>query len=251
MPQRIDPTWATEVLDWWVERADEALRGSNGTREDPFCRSGPRTDVLLGRELQTRRVIKAVLGMEEVPVLVRSLGAHNFVELQAGLDLVRRALGHLATADETARHITGTSAPTMAADSFHALVWDAASRLWSDGHHGQAVQRAATFLNAHVQDLTGRRDVSDGALMAQAFSLSSPEPSKPRLRWPGDDEDLTVRSMRTGLLQFSQGCFAAIRNPATHRTEDATVQEALEQLATLSTLARWIDECDLVETQSR
>ena len=212
--ESVDPTWANEVLEWWVEHADAALIGSDNRRRFKFCHSGPQTDALLARELQTRRVIQVVLGLDRVEALVRPVGAaDNFLELQTGLDSARRALGHLATAAETAQHITGSSAPTMAADSLHPLIWDAASRLWHDDHHGQAVQRAVTFLNAHVQDLTGRRDVSDSGLMAQAFSASPPEPGKPRLRWPGDDTDLTVKAMRTGLLQFSQGCFPAIRNP--------------------------------------
>lgn len=249
MPRTVDPTWAKEVLEWWVEHGDAALRTRYG-REHTFTESGPATDTMLERELQTRQVIGVVLGLNKTPELVCAVPGHNYVELQSGLDLARRALGHLATAAETARHITGTSAPTMAADSLHPLVWEAASKLWHDGHHAQAIQRAATFLNAHVQDLTGRRDVSDGTLMAQAFSPNPPEETKPRLRWPGDDTDLTVKAMRTGLLQFSQGCFAAIRNPATHGTADIVPQEALEQLAILSTLARWIDGCGLIEVES-
>lgn len=247
MPLSIDPVWAKGVLDWWIEHADAALLDGRSRREFAFCASGPRTDAMLAREHQTRRVISTVLGVTKVDALVRPLNSHNFVELQNGLDLARRALGKLATDAETAQHITGTSAPTMAADSLHPLIWDAAAKLWGDGHHGSAVQRAATFLNAHVQELTGRRDMSDSALMAQVFSPNQPEPGKPRLRWPGDDSDLTVRAMRSGLLQFGQGCFLAIRNPATHSTEDLPAQEALEQLATLSTLARWIDGCELAE----
>ena len=250
MPETIDPAWANEVLEWWVKHADAALTKDGQRREYEFCRSGRDTDELLGRELQTRRVIKVVLGIDKVGALVRPLGQHNFVELQSGLDLARRALGKLATAEETAQYITGTSAPTMAADSLHPLIWDAASKLWQDEHHGPAVQRAATFHNAHVQDLTGRRDVSDSALMAEVFSANPPRDGKPRLRWPGDQEDLTVKTMRAGLLHFSQGCFMAIRNPATHSTSDASAQEALEQLAILSTLARWIDQCELVELES-
>lgn len=250
MAQTVDPAWAKEVLDWWVEHADAALLDGKSRRELAFCKSGPRTDAMLEREQQTRRVIGVVLGLGKVDGLVRPLGQHNFVELQSGLDLARRALGVLATAAETAQHITGTSAPTMAADSLHPLIWNAASTLWHDGHHGAAVQRAATFLNAHVQDLTGRRDMSDSGLMAQVFSANEPEAGKPRLRWPGEDTDLTVKAMRTGLLQFGQGCFMAIRNPATHSTAEAVVQEALEQLSVLSTLARWIDGCQLVEAET-
>lgn len=251
MTLSVDPQWAKQVLDSWVQQADAALKDErSGRREYEFCSSGPKTDALLARESQARRVIEAVLGLDHVGPLVRPLGQHNFVELQTGLDLARRALGQLATAAETAQYITGSSAPTMAADSLHPLIWDAASKLWQDEHHGPAVQRAATFLNAHVQDLTGRRDVSDSTLMAQVFSASPPEKDKPRLRWPGDDKDLTVKAMRAGMLQFSQGCFMAIRNPATHGTSDTSAQEALEQLAVLSTLARWIDQCDLVTVRS-
>jgi hypothetical protein len=249
VPESVDPAWGKEVLEWWIEHGDAALKVNPGARhpEHTFCAGGPAVNVMLEREMQTRRVIGVVLGIQDVEALVRPLGNRTFVELQTGIDLARRALGHLSTDAETAAHIQGTSAPTMAADSLHRLVWDAASRLWHDGHHSSAVQRAATFLNAHVQDLTGRKDVSDSALMAQVFSPSPPEQGKPRIRWPGDDTDLTVKAMRTGLLQFGQGCFAAIRNPATHGTTDMVPQEALEQLAVLSTLARWIDQCDLLE----
>jgi len=96
---------------------------------------------------------------------------------------------------------------------------------------------------------TGRHDVSDVTLMAQAFSLSAPEPGKPRLRWPGDDDNLTVKAMRIGILNVAQGVYSAIRNPAIHGTGELPRQVAFEQLATLSTLARWIDGCELVTNQ--
>jgi len=249
--QTVDPDWAKQVLEWWVEHADEALTRLSGRRDYSYCKPGPHTDALLLREGQTRQVIRLVLRLEKVGPLVQPWGnGAQFVELGAGANLARRALGHLETMAETAKFITGTSAPTMAADAMHPLVWDAASKLWSNGHHGQAVQRAATFLNAHVQDLVGRHDVSDNTLMAQVFSPSPPEEGKPRLRWPGEDTNLTVKAMRSGTLQFAQGCFMAIRNPATHGTDEANRQEALEQLAVLSTLARWIDKCELVKADA-
>lgn len=251
MPETVDPEWARGVLTWWVEHGNAALTGKGSNLDHTYCDASPTTDAMLERELQTRRVIGVVLGIRNVkPLIVAIPGGYNILELRDGINLARQALGYLANAAETARHIHGSSAPTMAADSLHPLVWDAASKLWHDGHHAPAVQRAATFLNAHVQDLTGRRDVSDSALMAQVFSPNPPEEGKPRLRWPGDDNDLTVRAMRTGLLQFGQGCFAAVRNPATHSTADMEPQEALEQLAILSTLARWIDQCDLLAAET-
>ncbi len=47
-------------------------------------------------------------------------------------------------------------------------------------------------------------------------------------------------------MEFSAGCFTAIRNPAVHEHElDLPEQVALEQLAAFSLLACWIDECDV------
>lgn len=134
----------------------------------------------------------------------------------------------------------------MSAAALHVTIWSAASKHWDVGHYAAGVQRAATFLNAHVQDRTSRTNASDSDLMKQTFSLDVPQEGKPRLRWPGDDDDLTVKAMRVGILNLAQGVFSAIRNPVTHSTEDMERQEALEQLATLSILARWIDRCELV-----
>lgn len=50
-----------------------------------------------------------------------------------------------------------------------------------------------------------------------------------------------------GILNMAQGVFAAIRNPSSHSTDELPKQEALEQLATLSILARWVERCELVE----
>ncbi|WP_353953723.1 TIGR02391 family protein [Knoellia sp. S7-12] len=174
------------------------------------------------------------------------MARHKFVELQNGLDLARRAWsprdsgrdGTLHHRDFSADHGRRLSAPVGLGCGVEAVAWCPLRRSGPASGH---------LLNAHAHDLTGRRDVSDSGLMAQVFSLSPPEPGKPRLRWPGDDSDLNVKAMRTGLLQFSQGCFMAIRNPMTHSTDENVEQKALEQLAVLSMLARWIEEWELVE----
>lgn len=51
--------------------------------------------------------------------------------------------------------------------------------------------------------------------------------------------------MNDGLRQFAPGMQMTIRNPAAHSLDELTDQEALERLAALSLLARWVDECDL------
>jgi hypothetical protein len=240
----VDTDRAIEVLEWWIAAARRAPGSSSGS-------VSPGTAVfaeLQAREDQTRRVLAHVQGSSSLPDILSHSMYNDDYWVSGGIRQAEYALGKLRT-DAQTRAILGSVAPTMAADALHPLIWDAASKRWDAGHYSDAVQRAATFLNANVQDATGRRDVSDSALMQQTFSLEPPQPERPRLRWPGNDDDLNVKTMRVGILNMAQGVFSAIRNPATHSTDDVERQEALEQLATLSILARWIDRCELVTVE--
>jgi hypothetical protein len=61
MAQTVDPEWARDVLQWWIKAGQKALaNGRSNAREFEFCTAGPLTDEMLGRELQTRTVIKTV-----------------------------------------------------------------------------------------------------------------------------------------------------------------------------------------------
>jgi hypothetical protein len=71
-----------------------------------------------------------------------------------------------------------------------------------------------------------------------------PAPRQPRLRFPGDRSSDTWRRRQNGGKQFGAGCAEGIRNPAAHDPDLILPEQiALEQLAALSALARWIDEC--------
>lgn len=234
------------ALEWWVKKAGEARSRTNVKTYDFGPRDSAKMKELREREDQTRRILHRVLGLETLPVILQGSGTSDSVWVVGGMTLCEYALGRLRTQAETAAML-GPVAPTMAADQLHPTIWRAASSLWDDGHYRAAVQKAATQLNADVQTKTGRYDVSDVVLMQQAFALTSPEKGKPRLRWVGDEDDLTVKAMRGGILNVAQGVYSAIRNPAIHGTGEMPRQVAFEQLATLSTLARWIDGCELVE----
>lgn len=245
----MDETWAIERLEWWIENARAArTRGysasAGGQRTYGFTYdTNSRYKSLREVSAQTQSIIARVLDRNDVPSLLRRVDDAYWVD--AGIELAEHALAVTKTRSET-RSKLGTNAPAMKADALHVTIWQAAAGRWESGHYSDAVQRAATALSGHVKDRTGRYELGDSDLVSQAFSLSPPQEGKPRLRWPGTDSDLTVKSMRTGLLNLSQGVFAAIRNTATHTTVELPKQEALEQLATLSLLARWIDECELV-----
>ncbi|WP_160145456.1 TIGR02391 family protein [Arthrobacter sp. SLBN-53] len=102
-------------------------------------------------------------------------------------------------------------------------------------------------MTADLLQFTDRRDIDDTSQWQQAFSKDDPEPGKPRRRWPGDQTDKTVVSTNNGLRQFAPGAQMTIRNPATHGTGEMTPQGAIERLSVLSLLARWVDECNLIE----
>ena len=136
--------------------------------------------------------------------------------------------------------------PRVGAEAMHPLVWGAAQRLWRDHHFRHAVAAAAEALIAQVKSRTERNDVPETALWQETFSERDPVPGKPRLRWPGDPADRAVKNMNDGLRLFAAGVQMTIRNTATHPAADLSEQEALERLATLSLLARWLDECELV-----
>ncbi len=244
----VDEEWVKERLEWWVKTARAARVTSYSTQRGTTTHGFTREDnskyqSLRTASAQTLTIIRRVLNRNDVPSLMRRVDQAYWLE--EGIEFAEHALALIATRRET-REKLGSAAPSMKADALHPTIWRAAAGRWESGHYSDAVQRAATALSGQVKDLTGRYELGDNDLMAQAFSLSPPQEGKPRLRWPGNDSDLTVKSMRSGLLNMSQGAFAAIRNIATHTTADLPKQEALEQLATLSLLARWIDQCEVV-----
>jgi hypothetical protein len=126
-------------------------------------------------------------------------------------------------------------------------VWEGARSLWQSGHLRQAVVDAAKRINAETQNKVGTRVISETDLMNQAFSDDPPKADRPRLRLPEDDDGKTAKSMRRGIRAYAEGCFAAIRNPASHDDLDEVAHDdALEQLAAFSVLARWIDRAEVV-----
>jgi hypothetical protein len=151
--------------------------------------------------------------------------------------------------DAEIRERLGDNAPRLSAGSMHPWVWDGARALWGSGHFREAVTAAARQVNAETQNKVGRRDVSETKLFQNVFSLSEPKQGEPRLRLMKDDGSDTFRSVHRGAMAFAEGCYAAIRNPNSHEVNlpELAENEALEQLAAFSVLARWVDTADVVQ----
>ncbi|WET78672.1 TIGR02391 family protein [Amycolatopsis sp. QT-25] len=136
----------------------------------------------------------------------------------------------------------GENAPELSAAELHPWIWGGAKSLWQSGHFREAVEGAIRKLNAETQNKVDRRDVSETDLFRQAFSLDDPKTGRARLRRMKDDGSDTYRSVQRGAMNLAEGVFAGIRNPLSHEADqELSEQEALEYLAALSVLARWVD----------
>ncbi len=143
------------------------------------------------------------------------------------LPRVRRVLAILKTWGELASGEDDMVPPFLPFAAMDWLVSDAAIPLWEAGKYRQAVNDAATRLNAFTQDRLGRHDISDSDLMAQAFSDKPPERGKPRLRCPGDQGSMTVRTMQRGAMFMAMGVFHTLPPPDLSALSDPAVAEAM------------------------
>ena len=170
------------------------------------------------------------------------------MDLKSAIKATVRLIGILERQDDYER-IFGPAGPTLAARQLHPWVWNAVATLWDDGHYEPAVHEAAKAVELRTQLEIDRRDLDGKDLYSKAFSLDDPQPGAPRLRFPDIDRAEQPKrwtSAHEGAMFLGMGCAQGIRNPQAHPSDDITEQEALEQLAALSVLARWVDECEAV-----
>lgn len=152
--------------------------------------------------------------------------------------------------DAEAADDSGT--PGFVPSKLHPLVWSAAADHWTSHKRRVAVREAAEALTATWRERLGRTDVDGTVFWEQSLSAGEPAPGRPKLVWPGDDVDKTVKSMRGGtrnmakaLSDLATGVSLAIRNVTTHAGGELSEQEGLERLAAYSYLARLLDQCQI------
>ena len=183
---------------------------------------------------------------------------HREAAIRAKEELIR---------SEELRANLGDDAPEISAADLHRWVWSGAASLWQSGHFRSAVEDAAKKVNAETQNKLRRRDLSETKLFQDAFSENAPSTDRPRLRRMPDDGSDTCKSVQRGARALAEGIYAGIRNPLSHEPDqdlsaralaegiyagirnplshepdqDLSEQVALEYLAALSVLARWVD----------
>jgi hypothetical protein len=225
----VDNDSAASVLDEHLRLIDEAEQAAWLTRDRKVAMQR------LNEHSQAANAVLWQLGFG-------SIGGTTLSWQRNSRGTIRRALSRLAAwkqMDETAK-LAGQ--PALPLNLLHRRVASAAWPLWVKGNYRHAVADAATEVSDYTQARIGRFDIADKDLMAQVFSDKEPEKGKPRLRCPGKRNSPTVRSIQQGALLFSMGVFQAIRNPAHHTTGNGDPVLAFEQLAALSTVARWVED---------
>jgi hypothetical protein len=160
-------------------------------------------------------------------------------------EATKRAISQLENQSELDQHLADRG-PTLNATSLHPWVWEAAKPSWDAGLHEDAVDAAARSINARLRAKVSRRDIGEGDLIGNLFSQKPPDEDNPRLRLPLPDNsaEQTLRAIYSGITQYGQGLFSAVRNPLAHEAPgDSSMDEAeaLEALAAFSLLARWSD----------
>ena len=142
--------------------------------------------------------------------------------------------------------------PAFAPAQLHPVIWSAAAAHWTAHQRRVAVREAAEGLTIHWKDRLGRGDVNDTEFWQQSLSFGEPRPGRPKLVWPGEAEDKTTKSMRSGLEPLAKalnalatGLNLTVRNVTTHTRTELSEQEAMERLAAYSYLARMLDACEI------
>ena len=239
-------------VDWAVKQLDDFIAASS-----THFKNGPPGTVGFGsfetmasddEVVRKAQVVEQILDQVvtgwrnlEVNVTKKRWERHRQASVRAREELLRQ--------DEVRKNL-GDDAPEISAARLHPWVWSGAASLWKSGHFRSAVEDVAKKLNAETQNKVGRRDLSETKLFQEAFSDKPAEPGKPRLRRMADDGSDTYKSVQRGAMALAEGIYAGIRNPFNHEDpKDLEEQVALEYLAALSVLARWVDEA-IVEDAS-
>jgi hypothetical protein len=145
----------------------------------------------------------------------------------------------------------GTGLPAFGPFALHPVIWAAAAPLWTTHRYRVAVREAAEALTVHWKAKLGRHDVDDTVFWQQTLAQDAPVPGRPRLAWPGEPSDKTVKSMRGGLGPLATGLNLTVRNVTTHTQAELSEQEAVERLGAYSYFARLLDECQVVHAEEQ
>ena len=129
----------------------------------------------------------------------------------------------------------------------HPWVAEPAEPLFVDGHWFVAVTAAADNVRAQWKVILG----SENDDLPSAFSPKDPKAGQPRMRFAYYDRNRDEQewiNAHEGVMHFARGCMMRIRNLHKYQPKGQAISPglAMEALAALSRLARWITDARVV-----
>lgn len=135
----------------------------------------------------------------------------------------------------------GFNTSSLSEREIHPKIIEVSGKLFSDGHHSQAIFEGFKMVNLMVKQKSGLKDLDGKDLMAQAFKHTGP-----KLRW-SKLNTISDKNEQEGYMFLFMGAMVGIRNPKAH---EHIVQndpiKTLEFLAFASLLAKKVDEAEIV-----
>lgn len=235
-----------EQTRWELTRfiSQTVLNNNSGSRNGVTCLTHASSAVVSDAEVTKQaQMIEKILD-RVVPNWCTEIELRKSNRWTRHREAAIRAKTELERQDEIRKNL-GDDAPALSAAELHPWVWSGASSLWHSEHFRQAVEGAIRKLNAETQNKLGRRDSSETDLFNEASEQPATE-KKPRFHRLSDDGRNIFKTVQLGARTFAKGVFVGIRNPLAYEVEQETPErQALEYLAGLSVLARWVDESKL------
>jgi uncharacterized protein (TIGR02391 family) len=133
--------------------------------------------------------------------------------------------------------ILGSVKPIKAYEGLelHPAIAKASSNLYKDGHYANAVEDAVKALNALVRLNSGVEDKDGIQLMESVFSPKNPILKVNNL---SDQSDIDEQK---GFMNLFSGAVCGLRNPRAHKIIKDDAEMALEFIAFISLLAKFVD----------
>lgn len=229
--------WAIAELDKFVDKTEVFASATPGVIGS-FPR-GPENEIP-GQAQVVEKILQRVIPQWREPIPMDLY--HQWEQYR---EAALRARAQLQREQELVENLGG-NAPELSATALLSWIWEGAKSLRQSDHYREAVGGAIREINAETQNKVGRRDVIETNLFKQTFSMDQPKADAAQLRRMKDDGSDTYKSVQRGAMALAEGVFAGIRNPLSHEVDrELSEQEALEYLAALSVLARWVDQSDV------
>lgn len=235
--------WALKELDKFIEQT--VMRNGSGSRGGAVVITARNYTTASDADVTRQAQVVEKIFDRVIPNWRTEIENSNNNRWTRHREAAIRAREELIRKQEVEENL-GDNAPELSAAELHPWIWEGAKSLWQSGHYREAVGGAIRKINAETQNKVGRRDLSETKLFQESFSEKAAEPGKKRLRRMQPDGSDTYKSVQRGAMALAEGVFAGIRNPLSHEVDqELSEQEALEYLAALSVLARWVDQSDV------